>query len=205
MADAAHDPSAMQVVRSELVLGGQRSGKSRRAEQLAATWLAGAPQRRAVMIATATAYDDEMRARIARHRRDRAERLSGMLTVEEPVALAAAISQHASAQTLIVVDCLTLWLTALLMPAEEQTGGPAGPARDAAVQQAVEAVAEAVSCSAGPVVLVTNEIGLGVVPMGREVRAFVDAQGRLNQRMAAVCRRVTLMAAGLPLILKEMA
>ncbi len=216
VAEPMATPVAMPVARSELVIGGQRSGKSRRGEELAAAWLAGGARRSAVMIATATAWDDEMRERIARHRRDRAERLPGMATVEEPVALAAAIRRHQSPETLLVVDCLTLWLTQLLMPAQATpaeanaqapaawaAGESAGtPAERAA--RAVDELAAAVRGCTGPVVLVSNEIGLGVIPMGREVRAFVDAQGRLNQAMAACCQRVTLMAAGLPLQLKEL-
>ena len=103
---------------SELILGGQRSGKSARAETLAQQWLAAAPGHRAVFIATAQPWDDEMRERIARHQQDRAMRLPGMATVEEPLALAQAIAQHSNPQTLLVVDCLTLWLTNCLMPAD---------------------------------------------------------------------------------------
>src|SRR5688572_4396764 len=111
----------LRVARSELILGGQKSGKTARAEKLAAAWLAQSPQHRAVYIATAQAWDEEMRERIARHQRQRADRVPGMTTVEEPVELARAIGQHSRADTLIVVDCLTLWLTARLMPA---VGGP---------------------------------------------------------------------------------
>jgi adenosylcobinamide kinase / adenosylcobinamide-phosphate guanylyltransferase len=143
------------------------------------------------MIATAQAWDDEMRERITRHQADRASGLPGMATVEEPLALAdGAAAQRPS--DLIVVDCLTLWLTNLMMP-----GGT-----DADGEVAVPAIGAPVRgdrAAPGPVVLVGNEIGLGVIPMGREVRAFVDALGRLNQQVAAACERVTLMAAGLPL------
>ena len=107
-----------EAVRSELILGGQRSGKSRRAEALAHSWLAASPQRRAVMIATGQPWDDEMRERIQRHRQDRALALPGMSTVEEPLALTEALSVHNDPDTLLVVDCLTLWLTNLLMPME---------------------------------------------------------------------------------------
>ncbi|MDO9436579.1 bifunctional adenosylcobinamide kinase/adenosylcobinamide-phosphate guanylyltransferase [Hydrogenophaga sp.] len=182
------------IARSEFILGGQRSGKSRRAELLARQWLDASPNHRAVMIATGQAWDDEMRERIARHQRDRAERVPGMVTVEEPLALASSLRAHSAAQTLVVVDCLTLWLTNLLMPAE-------GTATDAA--EPTQALCAAIQGAAGPVVLVGNEIGLGVIPMGRETRAFVDALGGLNQAVAAACERVTLMAAGLPLRLKD--
>lgn len=187
------------MARSELILGGQRSGKSRRAELLARSWLDAAPDHRAVLIATATPWDDEMRERIARHRQDRAERVPGMLTVEEPLELAQAITQHSNARTLVVVDCLTLWLTNLLMPAETSVPNSL-PAIDPQAQAAMLLIA--IQGGAGPLVLVGNEIGLGVIPMGQETRAFVDALGRLNQQVAAACQRVTFMAAGLPLTLK---
>jgi adenosylcobinamide kinase/adenosylcobinamide-phosphate guanylyltransferase len=188
----------MTIARSTFILGGQRSGKSRRAELLASDWLAAAPGHRAVMIATGQAWDDEMRERIARHQADRAERVPGMVTVEEPLALAGALRQHSDARTLVVVDCLTLWLTNLMMPAD-----PARALDEPAVIAAGDALCAAVAAAPGPVVLVGNEIGLGVIPLGREVRAFVDALGRLNQRVAASCPRVTLMAAGLSLTLKD--
>ncbi len=185
---------------SELILGGQKSGKSRRAEQLAAAWLAQ-PGHRAVFIATAQPWDGEMAERIARHQRDRAERVPGMVTVEEPLQLAEAVARHSAADTLVVVDCLTLWLTHLLMPADFESNKPS-----ALITSARQAMfLEAISAAPGPLVLVGNEIGLGVIPMGREVRAFVDALGSLNQQVAQRCQRVTLMAAGLPLTLKDAA
>ena len=186
---------AETIARSEFILGGQRSGKSRRAELLARQWLCASPQHRAVMVATGQAWDDEMRERIARHQRDRAERVPGMATVEEPLALADALREHSAPHTLVVVDCLTLWLTNLLMPAEGAAADAAGPTQD---------LCRAIQSAAGPVVLVGNEIGMGVIPMGRETRAFVDALGGLNQAVAAACQRVTLMAAGLPLTLKDL-
>ena len=183
---------------STFILGGQRSGKSRRAELLARDWLAVASGRRAVMVATGQAWDEEMRERIARHQTDRAVRVPGMVTVEEPLALADTLRRHGGPETLIVADCLTLWLTNLMMPAD-----PAQALPEAGVIAAGEDLCAAIAAAPGPVVLVGNEIGLGVIPMGREVRAFVDALGRLNQRVAATCQRVTLMAAGLPLTLKD--
>jgi len=176
-----------------LILGGQKSGKSRHAELLARDWLAERSDRRAVLIATAQPWDAEMHARIARHQRDRAERVPDLATVEAPVALAAALAARSAPDTLVVVDCLTLWLTNLLMPMH-------GPAAHAA--EATSELLDALRDARGPVVLVGNEIGLGVIPMGRDVRAFVDALGRLNQDVAAVCDRVVFMAAGLPLTLK---
>lgn len=185
-------------LRSEFILGGQRSGKSRRAEVLARQWLDASPERRAVMIATGQPWDDEMRERIARHQADRAQRLPGMSTVEEPLAVADTLRQHSSTRTLIVVDCLTLWLTNLMMPADPGLALP-----EAAVIAEGDGLCAAIVAAPGPVVLVGNEIGLGVIPMGRDVRQFVDALGRLNQQVAAACERVTFMAAGLPLTLKD--
>ena len=196
----------LRVARSELILGGQRSGKSRRAEALAARWLVQSSRHRAVYVATGQAFDDEMRERIARHRRDRAERVPGLLTEEEPTALAHAIGRNSDKHTLIVVDCLTLWLTALLMPldsiqapaAPSGEGGAVPPAAPAADVPHAAILSVAIDVCAGPLVLISNEIGLGVVPLGRDTRAFVDALGSLNQQAAAACERVTLMSAGLP-------
>lgn len=190
----------IKVAHSELILGGQKSGKTARAELLAAAWLARSPQNRAVYIATAQAWDDEMRERITRHQRDRAERVPRMSTVEEPRELACAIGLHGGADTLIVVDCLTLWLTGLLLPAAAELKEKEAAAVTEITLTAI--ISGAVSACAGPLVLISNEIGLGIIPMGREVRAFVDALGSLNQQAAAACERVTLMSAGLPLTLK---
>ncbi len=190
--------TTMTISPSELILGGQKSGKSRRAELLARQWLDASPDHEAVLIATAQPWDEEMRQRIARHQADRAERVPGMRTLEEPLALAEAIREYSNARTLVVVDCLTLWLTNLLMPAENESNKAPTLMDTARAASLLIAIQE----SKGPVVLVGNEIGLGVIPMGREVRAFVDALGRLNQDVAAACERVTLMAAGLPLTLK---
>jgi len=221
----------LTIAPSEFILGGQKSGKSRRAELLARTWLESSSSHRAVLIATAQPWDDEMRERIARHQADRAERVPGMVTVEEPLALAEAIAQHSRPDTLVVVDCLTLWLTNLRMPMEGQRSEPTEACAAGRFAQVKEEPATragdteqnvhpykplalvntaqtatllgAIEAASGPVVLVGNEIGLGVIPMGAEVRAFVDALGRLNQDVASVCQRVTLMAAGLPLYLKD--
>ena len=180
----------------ELILGGQRSGKSRCAEVRAQAWLAGDPARSALLIATARPLDGEMRARIERHRLDRTARLPAMATLEEPIALAEALRAHAKPQRLIVVDCLTLWLTNLVMP---QRGEPFD---DAALAQARDAVLDALRSASEPIVLVSNEIGLGVAPLGAETRRFVDELGRLHQAVAEVCSRVTLMVAGIEAPLK---
>lgn len=180
-----------------LILGGQKSGKSRHAELQAAAWLAQAPTQRAVLIATAQAHDTEMAARIARHQSDRAARVPQLQTVEEPLALAHAIASLSTPQTLVVVDCLNLWLTNLLMPMQsEKAKSSAEVAREVAALQAALAQAP------GPVIMVSNEIGLGLIPLAPAVRQFVDELGLLNQALAQSCQQVLLMAAGLPLALK---
>lgn len=194
------EPCTPHPARSELILGGQKSGKTARAECLASRWLALSPVHRAVYLATAAPADEEMRERIARHRSDRARRVPGMTTVETADALAPAISRHSEPRTLIVADCLTLWLTGRLLPAN---GAPTGVGSWSSHGKAAAAqLVCAIRAAPGPLVLVSNEIGLGVVPLGPEVRAFVDALGSLNQQVAAACDRVILMAAGLPLTLK---
>lgn len=194
--------SRLQLAQSELILGGQKSGKSRRAEALAQTWLAAGADHRAVLIATAQAGDDELRQRIARHQQDRAERVPAIVTVEEPLHLAQALVRHSRPHTLVVVDCLTLWLTNWMMPVAPQKFIRSEPL--AHTEHApVAALLEAIATASGPLVLVGNEIGLGVIPLGAEVRAFVDALGTLNQQVAARCTRVTLLVAGLPLTLKD--
>lgn len=187
----------MKIAGRELILGGQKSGKSRRGEQIAAAWLARSTAHRAVLIATARAHDDEMRARIARHQSDRAARVPAMVTVEEPLALAHVIRVHDAATTLVLVDCLTLWLTNLLMPLH------AAPVEAPGTGDAIASLLSAIRDASGPLVLVGNEIGLGVIPLGQEAREFVDALGMLNQQVAAVCERVTLMVAGLAMALKD--
>jgi adenosylcobinamide kinase/adenosylcobinamide-phosphate guanylyltransferase len=184
-------------VQHELILGGQRSGKSRCAEARVQTWLAGGPERSALLIATALALDDEMRERIARHRLDRTARMPAMLTVEEPLALAQALRSHSATQRLIVVDCLTLWLTNLLMPRHGRS------LDEAALAEACRALIDALRGATEPVVLVSNEIGLGVAPVGAETRHFVDELGRLHQSIAEVCPCVTLMVAGIEVAVKR--
>lgn len=165
----------------ELIVGGQRSGKSRQAEKLALRW----PGRVAV-IATALAADDEMRARIAHHR---ASRPAGFDTIEAPLALSAALQQADDAGTLIVVDCLTLWLVNWLMP---MAGTPdAHGWRDERA-----ALLGLLPLLRSPVVFVANEVGWGVSPLGSEVRDYVDELGRLTQDIARLCGRLTLMVAG---------
>jgi len=176
----------------ELILGGARSGKSRCAEQRADAWLA-TPGHGATLLATAQAGDDEMSQRIARHRIDRAARAPRLVTREVPLALPEALEQ-AGPEQLLVVDCLTLWMTNLHLPRE------GGPLRDAAARES--ALLAALAAARCEVVLVSNEIGLGVLPLSPEARRFVDALGRLHQQLAALCERVTMMVAGLEWALK---
>ena len=196
----------LDVPRAELILGGQKSGKSRTAEARAAAWIAR-PGRTATLVATALAADDEMAARIARHRADRAARVPGLRTHEAPHDLAAAIESMSSPEHLLVVDCVTLWLSQRAMPPSSSPAPARAPmdadgarhdARMAGVplDAACGRLVAAVRRARGPLVLVSNEIGLGVVAVSPDVRAVVDVLGRLHQDLAAVCDRVTLMVAG---------
>lgn len=177
-----------------LILGGARSGKSAHAERLAAD-----SGREVVYIATARAGDAEMALRIAHHRQ---QRPTGWTTVEQPLALGDALLEWCTPGRLVLVDCLTLWLSNLLFAEAQEfpeVGSITPPAcfalQRAAFLQALEGVA-------GDVVLVSNEVGMGVVPFGAVTRWFADEAGRLNQAVAARCERVVLVAAGLPLALK---
>ena len=168
----------------ELILGGVRSGKSRLAEQRAS-----ASGLEVVYIATARAGEDaEMRSRIQQHRSTRPPQWG---LVEEPLALADCLRQHAAPGRCLLVDCLTLWLTNLLC-AED----PAVLARER------ESFLRMVPLIAGTVIIVSNETGLGVVPLGELSRRFVDEAGALHQRLAQVCDRVIFTVAGLPQVLK---
>ncbi len=179
----------------ELILGGARSGKSRRAEQRAAAWLAADAAHRATLVATALPADAEMAARIQRHQADRAARLPALACVEAPQALGATLHRLAHPQHLLLVDCLTLWVSQCLLPPPGRV-----PPLDWPQEQA-ELLA-ALDDSASPLVLVSNEIGLGVMPMSREARHAVDTLGALHQAVAARCERVTLMVAGCALAAK---
>lgn len=172
----------------ELILGGAKSGKSRTAEARAAAWLQAQAGRSAVLLATALPGDGQMAERIARHRADRAARVPDLQTVEAPHRLGATLQGLAAPNRLLLVDCLTLWLTQCLLPP------PGHEAPDWPGEQS--GLLEAMDAATGPIVLVSNEIGLGVMPLSREARACVDALGGLHQAVAARCRRVTLMVAG---------
>ncbi len=169
----------------ELILGGMRSGKSRLAEQRARE-----SGRQVVYVATAIAAgDSELEERIRQHRR---RRPAGWTTVEEPLALGRALRAHASAERCLLVDCLTLWLTNVL----------SGLAAADCFERERRSLIDALSGLAGDIILVSNETGLGVVPLGELSRRFVDASGELHQALATMCDRVTLTVAGLPQLLK---
>lgn len=167
----------------ELILGGARSGKSAWAEKLALeSGLA------VTYIATATAGDEEMAQRIAHHR---ARRPAAWGVVEEPLSLAAALQANAAPRGCLIVDCLTLWLNNLLAAEDE-----------ALLQREREALLGMLPELPGRIVLVSNEVGMGIVPLGELSRRFCDEAGRLHQDLAQNCHRVVFVAAGLPLILK---
>jgi adenosylcobinamide kinase/adenosylcobinamide-phosphate guanylyltransferase len=167
---------------STLVLGGARSGKSRFAESLVI-----GSRLKPLYVATASAGDEEMTARIEEHRQRRGRH---WLTIEEPVNLTAVLGQLARADTAVLVDCLTLWLNNLMM-------------RGIDIATEVEELAGIIPALAGPVVFVSNEVGLGLVPDNPMGREFRDHAGRLNQVVAARAARVYFVAAGLPLALKQ--
>ena len=164
-----------------LVLGGQRSGKSRHAERLVVE--SGLAR---IYLATATPGDGEMATRIAAHR----DRRDGeWTTVEEPLDLAGALEQFARPDAVVLVDCLTLWLNNLY-------------AADRNIATESDRLVATLSRLAGPVVLVTNEVGSGIIPANALARTYADALGTLNQRVAEAVARVVLVVAGLPLVLK---
>jgi adenosylcobinamide kinase / adenosylcobinamide-phosphate guanylyltransferase len=165
-----------------LVLGGARSGKSRYAEREATRM--GLEK---IYLATAEAFDAEMAARIAHHRQSRAG--EGWITIETPLDLAETIAREARPDRVLLVDCLTLWLNNVVHSGLD-------------VEPAVEQLCATLPGCASPVILVSNEIGLGLVPETALGRTFRDQQGRLNQALAALVPRAVFLCAGLPLTLK---
>ena len=166
-----------------LILGGVRAGKSRLAERLALE--SGRP---VTYIATATAGDAEMASRIAAHR---VRRPADWTVIETPLTLAASVQEHARSGGCLIVDCLTLWLTNLLLASD-----------DGALDRERQALLDALDDLPGDLVMVGNETGMGIVPLGELTRRYCDAAGRLHQDVAARCDRVLLTVAGLPLALK---
>ncbi len=172
----------MTALSHTLVLGGARSGKSRYAEGLV---VASGLER--IYVATAQAGDEEMTIRIAEHRRRRATQ--GWRTIEEPFDLAGTLAREAGAGKAVLVDCLTLWLSNVMLGGHD-------------VNAVVGRLIEPLPSLAGAVVFVSNEVGLGIVPDTALGRRFRDAQGHVNQSLAATVPRVVFLAAGLPVILK---
>ncbi len=166
-----------------LVLGGVRSGKSRYAGELAA-----AHGRAVTVIATGAARDEEMAARIRAHRASRPAQWS---VVEEPVRLAAALRTAAAPTGVIVVDCLTLWLSNLLCLEDEDL-----------LRRESASLIETLPALDTDCILISNEVGFGIIPASALARRFGDEAGALHQRLAELCDRVILMVAGLPLTLK---
>jgi adenosylcobinamide kinase/adenosylcobinamide-phosphate guanylyltransferase len=164
-----------------LVLGGARSGKSRYAQARAE-----ASGLRRIFVATAQAFDDEMRDRIARHQADRDH---GWATLEAPFDLAPILARYSAPDTILLVDCLTLWVTNLLLADRDI------PAETATLIDALRA-------AAGPVILVSNEVGFGIVPDNELARRFRDHAGIVNQCIAAAADEIQLIVAGLPMQLK---
>ena len=164
-----------------LIVGGARSGKSRYAEGSITSrpgpW---------TYIATAQAFDQEMAARIAAHR---ASRVAGWRTVEAPLTLPETMQREAKDGCPILVDCLTLWLSNLVLT-------------DGAIEAESKKLLAVLGETGVPIVLVSNEVGMGIVPDNALARAFRDHQGRLNQQVAAIANTVVFMAAGLPMFLK---
>ncbi len=184
------------------VLGGARSGKSLFAEQLAM-----ASARPVTYVATACGADDEFAARIAHHR---ARRPAHWGLVEAGTDLGAALREADGEGRCVLIDCLTLWLANLLCPID--SGEPGASANspvssgaalsEEALRARLDAFEAALGGARGEVIVVSNEIGLGVVPLGSVTRRYVDELGRLNQRVAALAKSVTLMVAGLPVAVK---
>jgi len=171
----------MDLPKITLVLGGQRSGKSRYAEKLIEAVGGG------VYLATAQAFDDEMTERIGLHQSRRGDL---WVTHEEPLGISNYIENEAESARPILIDCLTLWLTNQVL-AENDT------------KDAIDALKVALAKSPAPVVLVSNEVGQGVIPDNALARKFVDCAGRMNQVLASTADRVVFLTAGIPQIIKD--
>ena len=180
-----------------LILGGARSGKSRFAQQLAQAY-SDEEHRPVVYIATAEAGDEHMRQRIERHRRGRP---SGWETVEAPQNVAAAI-EAAGDSAAIIVDCLTLWISNLLLAGGEEFDEAQAVSKEEAILDEVAALIRAARKARARVIVVSNEVGMGIVPLTRLGRIFRDIAGRANQALAQAADEVYFMLAGLPQRLK---
>jgi len=167
--------------RLSLILGGARSGKSRHAEALAARY-----ERLGVYVATAVAGDAEMAARIAQHQ---SRRGGGWRTIQEPLGLVQCLRREAASDHVVLVDCLTLWLSNVM-------------AADNDVEAEIQALVSALEGLPGPVILVSNEVGQGIVPINALARRYRDHAGLLHQRLAAIADHVVFVVAGLAQVLK---
>ena len=172
---------ALKLPKNTLVLGGQRSGKSYYAEQMIET--AGGGH----YLATAQAFDEEMTARIETHQ---GRRGSLWTTHEEPLEIARLIIEKTRNEKPVLVDCLTLWLSNMMLAERD-------------IESALEGLVDALANSNGPVVLVSNEVGQGVIPDNALARQFVDCAGRMNRLVAEASERVVFLTAGIPQILKD--
>ena len=180
----------------ELIIGGARSGKSQLAEKRALE-----SGLHVIYVATAQVQDAEMSRRVAHHR---ARRPAAWGLIETPLELAASLQQQAAADTCLLVDCLTLWLSNLLFAGRAAQQAEAGQDITCPLfNKQIHALTDCLPHLPGEIILVSNEVGCGIVPMNPISRLFADEQGRLNQRIAALCERVTLVAAGLPITLKR--
>lgn len=168
-----------------LVLGGARSGKSSYAQKMAEAF-----EGKRLFVATAQALDDEMAKRIENHKKRRGDTWE---TREEPVKIPDLISDSQDGYAVILIDCLTLWVSNLLMASGDDVER---------VEDGVERLVDCLATIRTTVVLVSNEVGLGIVPESRLARAFRDLAGVLNQRVAGIADRVIFMVAGIPLVLK---
>ncbi|AQS59289.1 bifunctional adenosylcobinamide kinase/adenosylcobinamide-phosphate guanylyltransferase [Desulforamulus ferrireducens] len=184
----------MQEGKLTLVLGGTRSGKSSFAEKLAQ----GLGDR-VLYLATAAVYDEEMAQRVKEHRR---RRPASWVTIEETIDLAKVVEKYAQEYEVILIDCLTLWLTNLLL---REAQSDMGSVKEAFILQEVEKVAELCQNTAANVIIVSNEVGLGIVPDTPMGRQFRDLAGAANQIMARYAKAVYLVIAGLPVELKALA
>ena len=169
--------------RNVLVTGGQKSGKSRYA-----LMLADAVGGEKFFVATAQPLDGDMARRIERHRMERGEQWK---TIEEPVAIAPVLDKLRGSDGVLIIDCLTLWTSNMLEQADET-----------AFLQKVEELSQSVAKFGGTVILVTNEVGLGIIPAGPVAREYCNRLGMVNQKMAEVCHSVVMLVAGLPIFIK---
>lgn len=174
-----------------LILGGARSGKSRYAESIASQFSENSSPKltyKVTYIATAIAFDDEMESRIERHKNDRPSHWN---SIEEPIHLTDALTQNSGKDKIILIDCLTLWLNNLLLKEDSEL-----------LNSEINKFLNCINTLQGTIIFVSNEVGMGVIPLGEITRKFVDESGRLHQQLAQLVDHVTLMVAGIPMLVK---